>query len=235
MTATNNQPAGAKFLPGRSVLAYADAFNGRWDPGVVTDVDMAADREYTVRLNRDGSEHRLPESCLHATTPDRPRLAVGDFYAVALGEILAERAGPDALAGFHDGYNNGHIGFKEEAREILARLDARARKAAQARCWYTYVVDPDGVRREDRSAFEDGDRLIACPWFGDGPGASFCEPHTAMGRSGRRTSIFYATPDDFEVAPDAGRVGAVYLSPFVAPTAEVTVAAVRDAIEGAGR
>jgi hypothetical protein len=200
------------FLPGRTVT---DDMN----TGIVIDADTDTCR---VRWQPEGITERCAVAELRAVNPDRPMLAHDELYASALGEELARRTGPVALAGFHNGWNNGRISYTETARDMLRRLDERALELKQARCLYTYVVDPQGVRRADRGDFRDGDRLITCSFYADGPGSfGYCGAHCPGVKDGSApSSIFYALPEQHAsgeavekspfdpIAPVQGRVAA---------------------------
>lgn len=181
-------PAWVAYLPGRTVELVSTVTPAR--RGVVLGAD---DRElsYVVRWTEAGVVGTAHGFMLRAVHPDRPTLANDNLYAVTLGELLARRDGPDALAGFHDGYNNGHTAYKETARDLLREMDAVAAEAKRAGCPYTYVLDPSGQRRPSRTAYEPGDTLIVCPWYCDGPGRLFCAPHAEAEAQGDRSSIFY--------------------------------------------
>lgn len=204
-------PPNTAYLPGRSVT---DAV--RSATGVVTAVN--ADGTYGIKWDGGILEPHAEADTFVPVHPDLPALAHIEMYASALGEELARLAGPDTLAAFNDGWNNGRVAYTETARDLLRRLDQRALKAKHARCLYTYVVDPAGVRREDRAEFRDGDRLVTCTFFGDGPGSAVCGPHRP--EIAGRSSIFYAHEDKYASGE------AVALSPFeTAGPARVEVAA----------
>jgi hypothetical protein len=176
------------YLPGRTIT------DGH-STGIVVEADADA---CTVRWP-EGITERMPTASLRAVNPDRPTLAHDELFVSALGENLAQRSGAEALAGFHQGWNNGRVAFTEAARRVLAGLDERALAAKHAACSYSYVVDPDGIRRQDRGEFLDGDRLVTCPFFADGPNSGlYCGAHyPGVVDGSNRSSIFYALPEQY--------------------------------------
>jgi hypothetical protein len=187
------------FLPGRSVESTVTPYGRR---GVVVDVVAIAapattpgksnifDPMYIVVWGVDGVQgaESVPGPWLRAVNPDRPRLAHDDLYAQALGRIFARRSSREDD---FDGDPNRETGWREAARDALRELDAKAFEAKHAGCLYTYVVDPAGNRRPDPNDYVDGDTLICCPWYGDGPRRPNCAVHTAAWKRGERSSIFY--------------------------------------------
>lgn len=175
-------------LPGRLV-----EIRGTHATAIITDTRPST-HEYEI--TRDGLVLELiAASQVRPVVGDRPTLAHEDLFVEQLGEILAERAGPEALAGFHNGHNNGRTAFREAARDVMRRLDASAEQARTALCLYTYVVDPDGNRRTDPTDYVEGDTLITCAWHRDGPGTLDCAVHRRMSDAGERSSIFYPSDD----------------------------------------
>lgn len=194
--------------------------------GTNVGVVIAAEQDVcTVRWADGGFTERCATLELAAANPDRPTLAHDGLFAATLGEILAERAGVAALAGIHQGHNNGRVSFTDAARDVLRRLDQRAAQAKHAGCGYSYVVDAVGVRRADRTRIDDGDRLITCTFFVDGPGTLYCGPHRGDVDAGNPGSIYRPTPDGADVPADCRAIVGEALSPFEQPKALVAVAA----------
>lgn len=218
MDATALSAATATDLPYLTGRTVTDGMN----TGVVT----AAEQDVcTVRWADAGFAERCATLELTAVNPDRPTIARDELFAGTLGEILAERAGVAALAGFHRGHNDGRIAFTEAAREVLRRLDQRATQAKHTGCGYSYVVDAEGIRRTGRARFDDGDRLITCTFHVDGPNTFYCGPHRADVDAGRPGSIYRPTPDGADVPADCRTIVGEALSPFEQPKALVAVAA----------
>jgi hypothetical protein len=197
-TGATTLPANTLTLPGRTVeVEMSDALAGGrpyWLRGIVIDVTL--DGVATVLMD-DGAGH-VSEQCtaLRPVNPDRPTLAHDDLIAGALGVQLAERAGPEAFAGFHRGHNDGRIAFTEAAREMLRQIDVRALVAKHQRCGFTYVIDPRGNRHTDPGVWNPGDQLVECAFYVDGPGTIFCGAHLPGVKAGTdRSSIFYATDE----------------------------------------
>jgi hypothetical protein len=129
--------ASVLYLPGRSVELIGQ---GRF--GIVVDVDPTpVIPKYTVQWSN-GDFNDMTADVLRAVNPDRPALAYDEFVVAALGEKLAERAGAESLAGFHNGWNNGRVAYTEAARDILRDIDRRAFALKHQRCHFTYVETP---------------------------------------------------------------------------------------------
>lgn len=175
-------------LPGRHVEV-----RGVTADAVITGVRPAT-HEYEITYDGLVLEH-IAASLVRPVVPSRPTLAHDSLFVEELGEILAERAGSEALHRFLNGGADGRVGWRETARDAMRRLDAAAEQVRTMPCLYTYVVDLDGVRRPGPTDCEDGDTLIACAWHRDGPGTLYCAVHRRMSDAGERSSIFYATGD----------------------------------------
>lgn len=199
-TARPKYPDTTRFLPGRTVT---DGMSR----GVIVQV---VDGDFCTVQWSPGFTEQCPPADLAAVNPDRPSLSGDELFAATLGEELARRAGAEALAGFHRGHNDGRVGYTEAARMVLARIDGRALTAKHSGCAYTYVVDPQGQRRANREGWADGDRLITCTFFVDGPDSLYCGPHT----NAEPGSIYMPTPPGMPIPGGLSVIEGTPLSPF---------------------
>lgn len=213
--------AGVPFLPGRTVELTVHPHGER---GIVVDVTTDG-QTCTVKFGEGALRlddfRDVPAFHLRAVTPDLPVLAHDTFIASALGEQLAKRNGVDSLAGFHRGHNDGRIAYTESARDLLREVDLRIFAAKHQRCHFTYVETADGVRRAERAEYQEGDRLVGCLFYVDGPSSTYCGAHLPGVANGTdRPSIFHAGITPAETDAARGRGELVDRAPIVRPGAE---------------
>lgn len=185
-------------LPGRTVEMLPP-----WpiSVAVVIDATTGTDEDgpqYAVRL-LNGEQKIAGADQVRPVNPDRPTLAHDQLIAAALGEQLATRDG--RLADYQRGWNDGRSIYNDVARDMLRNVDQRVFAAKHARCAYTYLVDATDLRKANQSAYEDGDNVIACAFYPDGPDTIYCAVHHPLVQAGDRGSI-YRLPGD-GVAPTA--------------------------------
>lgn len=211
-------PATTMYLPGRTVEVVGYGYG--LQRAIVVDVDTAG-TSYTLRLDN-GRFTTAEAQIMRAVHPDRAPLAHDQFIVSAFGEQLAARAGEKALAGFHNGHNDGRIAYTEAARGMLAEIDRRAFAVKHSRCSFTFVEAPDGTQHTDPTLYNDGDHLVECDFYVDGPGTPYCGFHRVLVESGvARSSIFHAGIGAGEQLAARARGEVVSRPPIVAPSRAV--------------
>lgn len=217
VTPATTLPASTLFLPGRTVEVAGYAYG--LQQAIVVDVD-AAGAVYSLRLDNGRFVTTAAVQDIRPVHPDRAPLAHDQFIVSALGEMLAARAGEKALAGFHNGHNDGRIAYTESARGMLADIDRRAFGVKHSRCTFTFVEAPDGAQHTDPTIYNEGDRLVECDFYVDGPGTFYCGFHRVLVESGvARSSVFHAGIGAGEQQAARARGEVVSRPPIVTPAA----------------
>lgn len=216
-------PASTLYLPGRTVEIAG--YGAGLQRAIVVDVDTAG-AVYTLRLDNGRFVTTGAVQDIRPVHPDRPTLSADQFVVSALGEKLAARAGEKALGGFHNGHNDGRIAYTEAARGILADIDRSAFVVKHSRCGFNFVEAPDGSQHTDPTIYNDGDRLVECDFYVDGPGTFYCGFHRVLVESGvARSSIFHGGIGAGEQQAARARGEVVSRPPIVAPAAAAAVPA----------